>query len=64
MLVLAGQVAFYEATLDSERGAISYMNILIRQDVCCEELGLRKVPLKAGGKRPPSVRGRIILMRI
>jgi hypothetical protein len=44
------QVAFYEATLDSERGALAYMNILLRQDLCCE-LGLRKVPQLWGRKR-------------
>lgn len=45
------QVAFYEATLDSERGAMAYMNVLIRQDLCCEQLGLRKVPQLWGRKR-------------
>jgi hypothetical protein len=44
------QVAFYEATLDSERGALAYMNIMLRQDLCCE-LGLRKVPQLWGRKR-------------
>lgn len=45
------QVAFYEETLDSELGALAYMNVLSRDPLINEECALRKVTQLWGVKR-------------
>merc|ERR1719321_1654612 len=45
------QVAFYMASVDSERGVLAYMNVLSKDSELLDDLGLRKVSQLWGMKR-------------